>query len=202
MLAQRLEDRDDTPAEDRIVVLRGAAWADYERISALRGESSVPKLAYLEGDLQLMSPSQDHEQISYLIGRLMEVWCLERGIEFSGYGSWTVKKKSARGGVEPDECYVFGEITGKPKRPDLAIEVVWTSGGLDKLEIYRRLGVREVWIWRKGHLAVHALGASGYRELSRSKLLPGIDLDELVSFLDRPTASQAIRAYRAALQHT
>jgi hypothetical protein len=30
--------------------------------------------------------------------------------------------------------------------------------------------------------------------------LPGIDLDELASFLDRPTASQAIRDYRAALR--
>jgi len=29
---------------------------------------------------------------------------------------------------------------------------------------------------------------------------PAIDLDQLVTFLDRPTTSQAIREYRAALQ--
>jgi len=27
------------------------------------------------------------------------------------------------------------------KRPNLAIEVIWTSGGINKLEIYKRLGV-------------------------------------------------------------
>jgi hypothetical protein len=32
-----------------------------------------------------------------------------------------------------------------------------------------------------------------------SEVLPGIDLDELLSFLDRPTASHAMRDYRAAL---
>jgi hypothetical protein len=31
-------------------------------------------------------------------------------------------------------------------------------------------------------------------------VLPGIDLDELCRLLDRPTASQAIRDYRSALQ--
>ena len=52
-------------------------------------------------------------------------------------------------GVEPDECYVFGDAPD-PERPDLAIEVVWTRGGIDKREIYRALGVRELWFWRRG----------------------------------------------------
>jgi len=30
-------------------------------------------------------------------------------------------------------------------------------------------------------------------------VLPGIDVDQLASFLDRPSTSNAIRAYRAAL---
>ena len=33
-----------------------------------------------------------------------------------------------------------------------------------------------------------------------SEALPGIDLEQLASFLDRPTASEAIRDYRAALR--
>jgi hypothetical protein len=31
-----------------------------------------------------------------------------------------------------------------PQVPDIAIEVVWTSGGIDKLEVYRGLDVPEV----------------------------------------------------------
>jgi hypothetical protein len=30
--------------------------------------------------------------------------------------------------------------------------VIWTSGGIDKLEVYRRLRVREVWIWKSGRI--------------------------------------------------
>jgi hypothetical protein len=44
------------------------------------------------------------------------------------------------------------------------------------------------------------LTGDGYQEIPGSQALRGIDLAELASFLDRPTASQAIREYRAALQ--
>jgi Uma2 family endonuclease len=202
MVARAYLERDeDGPPEDRIVVLRGATWADYQRHLEMRGDRSAPRLAYLEGELEIMSPSLPHEEIKSLIGRLVEVWCLERGIEFKTCGSWTLEKKEADRGVEPDECYVFGVAAASPpSRPELAIEVVWTSGGLNKLEIYRKLAVREVWFWKRGRLTVHALRGETYEDTPRSEVLPGIDLDALAGFLDRPTTSQAIRDYRASLQ--
>jgi Uma2 family endonuclease len=189
---------DETPVGDHIVRLRNATWSDYQRVLELRGERPVPRLTYLKGTLELMSPSREHEMLKSLIGRLIEVWCPERGIDFNVYGSWTLENKEAERGVEPDECYVFGQVRD-PQRPDLAIEVIWTSGSLDKREIYRALGVRELWFWRKGTLTAHALRGDSYQAIAASEILPGIDLDELASFLDRPTASQAIREYRAAL---
>lgn len=87
----------------------------------------------------------------------------------------------------------------EPARPDLAIEVVWTSGRIDKLEVYRKLGVREVWYWREGKLEPFLLRGERYRHVARSKVLPGIDLDQLASLLDRTPASGAIREYRHAL---
>lgn len=198
MLAARLADHDDTPTGDQIVVLRGATWADYQRLLEVRGELSTPRMAYGEGVVEIMTPSRQHECLKFNIGRLLETWCFENNVEFSGYGSWTLERADEASGVEPDECYVFGNVS-EPERPDLAIEVVWTSGGIDKLEIYRKLGVREVWFWRRGQLTAHALRGERFVEVSESQVLPGIDLAELVSFLDRPTASQAIREYRAAL---
>ncbi len=198
MLAQRLADHDDTPVDDKIVVLRGATWADYQRMLEMRGEVSSPRVAYLEGVLEIKTPSRQHEGLKFNIGRLVEVWCLENEIEFSGYGSWTLEAEKDARGIEPDECYVFGNVSD-PEQPDLAIEVVWTSGGISKLEIYRKLGVREVWFWRRGVLTAHALRGDVYGEVTASEVLPGIDLTELAGFLDRPTASQAIREYRAAL---
>lgn len=198
MLAEALRDHDDTPVDDKIVVLRGLRWSDYQRMLELRGDASVPRFAFLEGELEIMTPSVSHESIKSRIGCLVEVWCLEKGIEFSPYGSWTLEKKEEERGVEPDECYVFGAVP-TPARPDLAIEVVWTSGGVKKLDIYSRLGVKEVWFWRRGRITIHVLSGEQYRESGASELLPGIDLVELASYLDRPSASQAIREYRQAL---
>jgi Uma2 family endonuclease len=200
MLARLLE-HDDTPTEDGITVLHGVSWADYERILEMRGEAPVPRLAYLEGELEFMTPSLPHESIKSRIGRLVEVWCLEKDIEFSAGGSWTIKKKKAKSGLEPDECYIFGKVKGS-KRPDLAIEVVWTSGGLSKLDAYAKLGVKEVWFWRRGRISVHVLEGEAYVDSASSRLLAGIDLVQLASYLDRDTDSQAIREYRAALLAT
>jgi len=33
--------------EDKIVVLRGLSWSDYQRMLEVRGEASVPRFAYL-----------------------------------------------------------------------------------------------------------------------------------------------------------
>lgn len=194
-----LLDRDDTPREDHFVHLRGATWDDYERVLAIRGDRSAPRIAYLDGTLEIMSPSRSHESIKSDIGCLVEVWCLERGIEFSIYGSWTLQLKRLKLGLEPDECYVIGGGRDA-ERPDLAIEVTWTAGGLDKLGAYAKLGVREVWHWRRGRISVQVLRGARYRRAAGSKVLPGIDLDQLASFLDRESTSAAIRNYRAALK--
>ncbi len=194
-----LLNRDDTPREDHFVCLRGATWKDYERVLEIRGDHSAPRIAYMDGTLEIMSPSRSHESIKSDIGRLVEVWCSERGVEFSADGSWTLQNKLLKLGLEPDECYVFGGERDA-ERPHLAIEVIWTSGGLDKLEAYSRLGVREVWTWRRGQISVHILRGGRYEPAHGSEALPGIDLDQLASFLDRASTSAAMREYRAALR--
>jgi len=191
-------DFDDRRKEDHFVVLDGASWADYQRVLEVRGDHSAPRIAYLEGRLQIMSPSESHEAIKSFIGRLVEVWCLERGIEFTPLGSWTLEDKAKDRGIEPDECYVFGPRGAA--RPDLAIEVIWTSGGINKLEIYRQLDVREVWIWRRGDLTPYILRGENYEAATESQVLPGIDLRQLAGLLEQPTASAAIRAYRDLLR--
>jgi Uma2 family endonuclease len=190
---------DDTPVEDKIVVLRGLSWSDYQRMLEGRGDASVPRFAYIEGQLEVTTPSRPHEAIKSVIGRLVEVWCDEAGIDFSPVGSWTLEDKATERGIEPDECYVFGD-KNLATRPHLAIEVVWTSGGVRKLDIYSKLGVGEVWFWRRGRVQVYVLKGEAYEESASSPALPGIDLNELVGFLDRPSASQSMREYRAALR--
>jgi len=139
--------RDDSPMGDHIVYLHDVSWEDYERLLAMRGDRSAPRISYLEGYVEIMSPSQTHEGIKSLIGRLVETPCLEADIPFNTYGSWTLAAQDRSRDAEPDECWIFGQAHAD--RPHLAIDVVWTSERIDKLDIYRKLGVPEVWYWRR-----------------------------------------------------
>jgi Uma2 family endonuclease len=186
------------PADD-IIVLRDVTWADYQRLLEIRGDRPVPRLTYLEGALELMTPSRSHESLKSMIGRLVEAWCLEKGVGITPYGSWTLESKEAERGVEPDECYVLGDAA-EPERCDLAIEVIWSSGGLDKLEVYRKLGVKEVWVWKAGAIGVFALREEHYAPVDRSEVLAGIDLDVLLRFADVRPMTRAVTEYRTALQ--
>ncbi|MCA9708399.1 MAG: Uma2 family endonuclease [Myxococcales bacterium] len=186
------------PREDHVVVLWDATWADYQRVLQMRGDKSAPRITYNRGVLQIMSPSRTHESIKSSIGRLVEVYCLEAGVEFSSYGSWTIADEELGRGVEPDECYVFGDVE-HPARPDLAIEVVWTSGGVDKLRAYAGLGVREVWFWQRGQITPYVLRDDEYVAAPTSDVLPGIDLVQLAAFIDGRSTSVILRAYQQAL---
>ena len=147
----------------------------------------------------LISAATGYEiALKSMIGRLVEAYADERGIDLCSHGSWTVKERGVERGAEADECYVLG--THEPDRPDLAIEVVWTSGGLDKLDAYRGLLVREVWFWTDGQLTVHELQGDGYVARAGSLLLPGLDLAEVARFATRTDQSQALREFRAGLR--
>ncbi|WP_437726233.1 Uma2 family endonuclease [Sorangium sp. So ce861] len=184
---------------DQHVILHGMTWKDYEILLAVRGDRAGVRMYYLNGAIELMSPSRSHEGVKTTIARLLEAYCDERGIELSGYGAWTLRNAPKERGAEPDECYIVGDTNKEV--PDLAIEVVWTHGGLDKLEIYRGLGVPEVWVWdREEGLRVFALSGERVEPRSRSAFLPELDPAWLAGFLEQPTQSQAVRALRAALR--
>lgn len=198
MVTEPIPSGEHVPSADQRLVLHHMSWSHYETLLALRGEAPVPRMAFLDGAIELMSPSKDHERIKSYLGRLIETYALERGIELSPYGSWTLRSEPRQGGIEPDECFIVG-TDQSAERPDLAIEVVWTSGGLDKLDVYRRLGVAEVWQWRGGAIAIFLLGDDGYARSPRSRCFPELDVGLLATYLDYPTVTQAIRAFRAVL---
>ncbi|HYN77796.1 MAG TPA: Uma2 family endonuclease [Lamprocystis sp. (in: g-proteobacteria)] len=186
---------------DQRVTLHGVRWQDYEALLAIRGESNATRVTYLDGELELMSPSFDHETLKKTLGRLIETYADERGIDLIGCGSWTVRKEGEARGAEADECYVLGPIQAPPDVPDLACEVIWTSGGIDKLEVYRGLGVPEVWFWQGGALRNLVLaGDAAYHQALRSRLLPGLDPDLIVRFMSYPSQAQAVRGLREALR--
>lgn len=190
---------DYVPTADQFVMLSGD-WATYEALLDARGERSCPRIAYLDGVLQLMSPSFDHETIKFALGHLVAEYCLENHVAFTGAGSWTLRNKLKKAGLEPDDCFIFGNTPRRKRKPDLAIEVTWTSGGIEKLEIYRRLGVGEVWFWEKNQIAVYVLGNARYVKSTTSACLPDADLTLLARLAVVEPTSAAILELREILR--
>lgn len=194
----------DPGTTDHFVYLR-VGWQGYEQLLEMRGEKSVPRMTYLEAVVELMSPSRYHETDKKRFARLLEAWSEAAGVALEGYGSWTLKDEEQDRGAEPDECYTVRRLAPDDEdRPDIAIEVVWTSGGINKLEVYRKLGVREVWFYERGSLRFHTLRTidddERYIEIPRSELVPALPIGLLLECMKEPSQTAAIRALRAALQ--
>jgi Uma2 family endonuclease len=190
----------EAPADvDRHFVVYGISWETYGALRASFDESQPGlRMTYLEGTLELMSPSREHEKIKTLLGRLLEAWAEESGVELQGAGSTTFRKQAVARGLEPDECYSLDDIG---EVPDIAIEVVTSHALVDKLEVYRGLAIPEVWVFKAGALTVYRLRGARYQAGDRSVLLPTLDLPLLASFV-RADAKQTatVKKYRAALR--
>ena len=157
-------------------LLSNLTWETLEKLDADLAETGA-QLTYLDGYLEIMTPLSDaHEEPKKTLGQLLEIYMRVKNIRFYGRGSTTIGTKELGARKEPDESYCLG--TRKPV-PDLAIEIIVTSGGIDTLEIYRRVGVSEVWFWQDGVISVYCLRSTGYDLVSKSELLPELDLRSL-----------------------
>jgi Uma2 family endonuclease len=183
---------------DQRIVLR-VDWPTFKAVLEARGEHHRPRLSYCDGVMELMSHGKSHETTAGILGRLVEIWADHHGLALETTKSWTLLREGKRVAVEPDESWVLGD---RPNAllPDLALEVVITHGGIQKLERYARLGVREVWFWIDGQLSVHVLRGERYVRAARSHVLRGLDLAELEKFATHPSPGRAPRLYRKRLE--
>ncbi len=86
-------------------------------------------------------------------------------------GSTTFRRADLGRGFEPDECFYFGDAARRVRGmddidldaddppPDLVVEADLTSSSLDKLPIYARLGIVEVWCYAGGQVEILILSA-------------------------------------------
>lgn len=181
---------------DQLVVLDGVDWGGYSSMLKLRGTRSLPKIRYLDGRLALMSPSYAHERLKKLLGSFIEITLEGLGVRFVASGSTTFRRKRRMGGVEGDETYYLKDLAGLRGKsridlrvdppPDLAVEVVVSHGADDAVEVYRRLGVAEVWIGTEAGLEFLTLGEDGtYAEAETSRAIPGQTPTEAHSWIVR-----------------
>jgi Uma2 family endonuclease len=184
---------------DQCVELRGLDWKGYSTMLRLRGERSVPRMIYLDGSVFLESPSLRHEDLKKLLGLFIAEVVRGLDIPCRQTGQTTFRRRKKKGGVEGDETYYLANaarVRGKKEidlrtdpPPDLAVEVVYTHAAKAAIEVYRRLGVREIWIGDANGLRILVLREDGkYAGVPASAALPFLTAEEIFSWVGRPDA--------------
>ena len=184
---------------DQRILLHGT-WEKFKLMQQVSDDSPGIRLAFYDGEIEILLPGREHEVFGCVIGGLLLLYFAQKGIFFQPTGSMT-QEKEGTASAQADKSFCVGSV--KPT-PDLAINVVFTSGGESKLRLYQALGVPEVWFWKDGVLELHHLRSSGYQRIERSEL-PGLeDLD--IDFLKRcvmlaeTDPGEAIRTFQQGMQ--
>ena len=213
------------------ITLYEVTWKEYDTLVTLFMDR-FPGLSmtFLEGTLEIMGTSSEHERLKKIIARLLEMYAVEKRVIFNGYGNTTFRKEAVKRGLEPDECYCLGELK---EVPDIAIEIALTSGenprrrqdvpykrlgrpqatgtpqgnahqesgGIDKLSVYQGLGVVEVWFWQNNLFILYRLKQGEYQQIDRSEFLPYLDFNLLSQYVNYDNQTEAVIAYRDALKN-
>ena len=170
------------------VVLQDINWAEFESILEELGEDRSSRIAYDGNTVSIMTPLPEHEVNKLLITNLVETLLEELDIEFWALGSTTFKNKIMQQGLEPDNCfYIQNEsaIRGKDRIdltvdpvPDLAIEIEVTSRS--NLDIYAKLGVKELWRFNNKELKIDLLQDDVYISSDTSAIFSNLPIITII----------------------
>lgn len=176
-MVQLQPERLKPPSPDQRIVHSGITWQQFKLIQSGFGDTRNVRLFYYNTTVEIIMPGREHEFFKTILGMLIELFCLEMGIEFEPLGS-TTQERESEASAEPDESYCFG--ASKPT-PDLVIEVIFTGGSIKKLNLYRALNIPEVWFWEDGVFSLYRLQESEYEPINQSKIpeLSALDMELL-----------------------
>jgi Uma2 family endonuclease len=168
------------------------------------------RLTYDRGTLEIMSPLFEHEIDVDLLGRFVVVLTEEMNLPLEAARSTTLRRRRMRRGLEADHSWWIAHAAQMRGRrhldlrvdppPDLALEVDVTRQSLDRMPIYARLRVPEVWRLNAQGLTFHQLQANGrYAEQPHSPTFPLFTPADLMAHLALRTQydqNEVVRKFR------
>lgn len=189
------------PKKESPLLFEGLTWREFKAVEQLLDRPGY-RLSFLDGVLEIkLMPGEPHETVKERIGALLELYLLMAGFDFTPTGSMTLESETGKVKREADKSY---KLAPGRRLPDLAIEIVFSSGGIDKLEAYKRLKIPEVWFWEDGLLEVYHLRGEGdalhYEKVSSSEEVQGIDLDLLLRCINMVNHVDAIKTFQQGFQ--
>jgi Uma2 family endonuclease len=190
-----------SPPKTTPFLFEDMTWREFKAVEQLLDQPGY-RLSFLDGVLEILKmPGEPHEIVKKRIAALLELYLLAAGFDFTPTGSMTLESETGKVKREADESY---KLSPGRMRPDLAIEVVFSSGGIDKLAAYQRLKISEVWFWDDGVLALYHLRGEGdqlhYEQITQSEALQGIDLELLSRCILMVNHVEAIRTFQQGIQ--
>jgi Uma2 family endonuclease len=190
-------------------VLRDISWATYEALLSDHLDCRWPRFVFDEGILEIMTPSPKHDRIGTQVQKFIDVVIEEWELDILNVGHATMRRRDLNKGFEADaSIYIQNASAMRPRDeidlsmdppPDLVVEIEVSRSALDKLGIYARVGVSEVWRCDAKAAIFHILHGDRYQESSTSVALPGVTTQVLMDFVSSSwelTNSKWIRSVR------
>ena len=181
-------------ASEQKVILRNISWETYERLLDERADDPVPRFNFDRGDLEIMSPSSEHEEFKCVFAQIVDVVVEELDINSRKLGSTTFKRDDIERGFEPDACFYiqsYARMRGRRRidllvdpPPDLIIEIDITTDSMKKQGLYAAFGVPEVWRYDGNRLTILQLSGGHYVERDTSLALPLLTAVGLTNLLE------------------
>lgn len=182
------------PPPGRSMVLEDVDWNMYNRLLLAFAERPRVRLTYDRGRLEIMAPLLAHDDDSDFVGDMVKILAEEFGLPLKRGGSVTIRRRQIERGIEPDRCFWIANaerMAGVRKLdlrrhppPDLAIEIDVTHSSMDRIDIYAKLGVPELWRLDGNALIFYVLDDAGtYQASPQSKTFPTIAPGDLLPFI-------------------
>jgi Uma2 family endonuclease len=197
---------------DQIVLLHNVSWGTYLRLLEDLGGQSAPRVTFDNGEMEIMSPTSEHEELNRTVARFVEAVTAALDLDIRSVGSTTFSREDLQRGFEPDSGFYIESapaIAGKTKLdlntdppPDLVIEIDISSRSLRKLPIYAALGVREIWRYRNSKLDILLLDGNRYVEAEFSVAFPFVTGKDVLYFVDLSHTTRLAAWMRAVADWT
>ncbi|MBD2056057.1 Uma2 family endonuclease [Oculatella sp. FACHB-28] len=172
-------------------------WQDYCILRDSRGDGSIPRIKYRNGEILLMSPLPRHGREAHLLARVVEILLDSEIRNYEAFTPITMDIPES-GGIEPDYCFYIDNwqvAVGKDRidwqvdpPPDLVIEIDVTT--YTSAEDYAPYRVPEVWLFKKSGLKIYCLQGEVYQPQSISRYFPNVDLPILITQVLQVAAEQ------------
>jgi Uma2 family endonuclease len=172
---------------------RNADWSMYlQALDWLNGNRAF--VTFYRGRLEIVTPSFQHDRTATLLLKAVTILAEETGKPLVSARSTTLQREDLLAAVEADDAFYIEHANLMSSRrrdiklpedppPDLVVEVEVTHRLKERIDIYRELGVPELWRYSERGLEVLLNRRDHWEKAARSPTFPQLSPEEISGFI-------------------